>query len=170
MTRHNQYFKWLMYLLALLPVWFLETALLRRVPVFGVFPMLLPFAVVAVAVLEGAVSGAAFGLAVGILCDVAYYGTGGSMTIGLALVGAATGLMTQYALRQNFWGFLLCSCGALTALDTLRVLRRLLGGMAPLVPLLRVAVPEVLWSLVFAPAVYILFRFVRRRIGGTALI
>lgn len=169
MTRGAQILKWVTYTLALIPVWFLEAAVLRRVPVLGVFPVLLPLAAVAVAVLEGAVAGAGFGTAVGVLCDVAYFGTGGSMTILLALLGAAVGLVTQYGLRQNYWGYLLCSAGALAALDALRVLRRLLTGAAPLMPLLRVAVPEVLWSLAFTPIVYLLFRAVHRRVGGTAL-
>lgn len=169
MTRKNYIVKWLSYLLALLPVWFLEAAVLRRLPFFGAFPVLLPLAAVAVAVLEGPVSGAGFALAVGVLCGAAYYKTGAGMIIGMTLIGAGTGLVTQYGLRQNFWGFLLCSGGALIALDTLRVLRRLFLGMAPLAPLLKVAVPEVLWSLAFSPLVYILFRSVYRRVGGTAL-
>lgn len=169
MNRQHHFLKWFIYILALLPVWFLETAVLRRIPMFGVFPVLLPLTAIAVAVLEGSTAGAWFGLAAGVLCDVMYYGTGGSMTIGLALAGAAAGLVTQYALRQNFWGFLLCSAGALAALDFFRVLRRLFAGMAPLAPLLRVAVPEVLWSLVFTPFIYLLFRSVHRRVGRTTL-
>ena len=168
-TRKDHICKWLAYLLALLPVWFLEAAVLRRVPVLGVFPMLLPLAAVAVAVLEGAAAGAGFGLAVGVLCDVVYYGTGGFMTIGLSLLGAASGLVTQYGLRQNFWGFLLCSGGCLAALDVFRILRRFLGGVAELSPLLRVAVPEVLWSLAFTPLIYLVIGFVYHRVGHTAL-
>jgi len=169
LTRKKHIAKWLFYLLALVPVWFLEAAVLRRMPVFGVFPMLLPLAAVAVAVLEGSAVGTGYGLAVGILCDAVYYGTGGSMTIGLALVGAAAGLITQYALRQNFFGYILCAGGSLAALDTLRVLRRLLGGTAQLEPLLKIALPEVFWSLLFAPVIYLLFRLVHRRVGGLAL-
>ncbi len=169
MTRGAQIIKWLTYTLALVPVWFLEAAVLRRLPVLGVFPVLLPLAAIAVAVLEGAVAGAGFGMVVGVLCDAAYFGTGGSMTLALALLGAGAGLVTQYGLRQNYWGYLLCAAGALAALDTLRVLYRLLTGMASLLPLLKVAVPEVLWSLVFTPFVYLLFRAVHRRVGGTAL-
>ena len=46
-------YKWTIYGLALLPVWWLEVFVLNRFPVLGVFPMLLPLAGVAVAVLEG---------------------------------------------------------------------------------------------------------------------
>lgn len=169
MTRQALIFKWFIYGLGLVPVWFLETAVLRRLPLLGVFPVLLPMAAVAVAVLEGPVSGAGFGLAVGVLCDAVYYGANGSMTIALALIGAAAGLVTQYALQENYWGFLLCSAGALAAVDALRMLRRLFLGTAPFLPMLRVALPEILWSLVFSPIVYFIFRSAYRRVGGTAL-
>lgn len=169
MTRQQFVIKWTVYLLALLPIWFVEAVLLRRIPVFGVVPMLLPLSAVAVATLEGSVAGAGFGLAVGVLCDAAYFGTGGTMTIGLALMGAAAGMVTQYWLRQNFWGFFVCSAGSLLVIDAFRVLRRLLMGMAPLVPLLRVAAPEIFWSLVFSPLVYWIIRSAYQRVGGTVL-
>ena len=54
-------YKWTIYGLALLPVWWLEVFVLNRFPVLGVFPMLLPLAGVAVAVLEGTLAGAGFG-------------------------------------------------------------------------------------------------------------
>jgi cell shape-determining protein MreD len=169
MTRLDFIKKWLLYGIALVPVWFLETLVLRRLPVWGVFPVLLPLAAAAVAALEGAVAGAGFGLAVGILCDAVYYGQAGGMTAGLALAGAAVGLVSQYGLRQNYWGFLLCSGGVLAALNLFRVLSRLLDGTASLLPLLKVAVPETLWSLVFTPVVYLIFRRVHRRVRRTSL-
>ena len=65
MTRQDFLYKWFFYGLSLLPVWWLELFVLSRFPVLGATPMLLPLAAVAVAVLEGSVSGAGFGLAVG---------------------------------------------------------------------------------------------------------
>ena len=59
MTRQDFILKWLFYALALLPVWWMDTFVLGRFPVLGVAPMLLPVAAVAVAVLEGALAGAA---------------------------------------------------------------------------------------------------------------
>ena len=97
-------YKWTIYGLALLPVWWLEVFVLNRFPVLGVFPMLLPLAGVAVAVLEGTLAGAGFGLAVGVLCDAVYFGTRGAMTLGLCLLCCACGAAAQYALNQGFWG------------------------------------------------------------------
>lgn len=163
MTRQTLTGKWLIYLMALLAVWFLEAGILRRLPYFGVFPMLLPLAAVAAAVLEGPAWGAAFGLAVGVIASVSYYGTGGGMILGLTLLGALAGLVSQYWLSQTFWGFFLSSAGALLVLDGFRVLWRLLAGVAPLPALLHVAGQEMFWSLLFSPLVYLLFRLARRR-------
>ena len=82
MTRSDFIIKWGVYTLALVPVWILELYVLSRYPLFGVKPMLLPLAVVAVAVLEGSTAGGGFGLFVGVLCDACYHDTFGGMTLG----------------------------------------------------------------------------------------
>lgn len=162
MTRHDFTVKWTVFAVALLPVWIFETYVFARIPVFGVKPMLLPLAAVAVATLEGGFSGGAFGLTVGILCD-ALYGTDGGMTIGLALIGAAAGLAAQYLLRQNLLGCFLCSLGGLLLLSACRISWRLLAGAAELGPMLTVAGKEILWSMVFVTPIYLIFRWVHER-------
>ncbi len=159
MTRRDLVIKWLLYALAVLPVWFAEVYLLNRFKLFGVSPMLLPLTAAAVAVLEGSTAGAGFGLAIGVLCD-AVYGSSGAMTASITLLGAAAGVAAQYRLKQNLTGCILCSFAMLFLIDLGRVLWRLLAGVAPLSALLSVAVPEVLYSLCFVPLVYLLFRVV----------
>lgn len=162
MTRHDFSVKWTVFAVALLPVWFLEVYVLNRLPFFGIAPMLLPLAAVAVATLEGAAPGGAFALAVGILCD-AVYGTGGAMTLGITAIGIVTGFAAQYLLRQNFGGCFICSLGGLLAIDICRIGWRLASGVAALEPMLRVAGLEIIWSLVFVAPVYLLFRWVHDR-------
>lgn len=164
MTTRDYCIKWGVYALALLPVWFFEAYVLGRIPFPGARPMLLPLAAVAVAVLEGATAGAGFGLFVGIVYDAVYSGSNGSMTLLLCLLGACAGVLAQYALRQNLLGCLLCALGALVVIDGVRVAVRLLRGTAPLGALLRVAGPEVLWSLAFVFPVYALFLWVHKRV------
>ena len=101
MTRQDFILKWLFYALALLPVWWMDTFVLGRFPVLGVAPMLLPVAAVAVAVLEGALAGAGFGLAVGVLCDAVYFGGHGFLTLGLCLIGWGAGAAAQYVLSRS---------------------------------------------------------------------
>ena len=147
MTRRDLIHKWLVYALGLLPLWLLDDYILPRYPLFGVTPMLLPVAAAAVAVLEGAYAGAGFGMA----------------------AGMAIGALAQYALSQSFPGCLLCSAAILALLDLLRVLRGLITHAASLPALLQVAVPEFLYSLAWTPVVYLLFRAIFRRVGGTKL-
>ena len=155
--------------MALFPVWLLDASNLSRYPLFGVRPMLLPLAVVAVAVLEGSHAGAGFGLGVGLLWALAYSSGKGMMVIGLTLVGLLTGAAAQYALSQSFLGCLLCSAGALAAIDLWRIAVRLFVRSAGWTSMLRVAVPEILWSLAWTPLVYLIFHAVYRRVGGSRL-
>lgn len=169
MTRHDQIRKWLVYALGLLPVWLLDAYILPRLPLFGVSPMLLPLACVAVAVLEGAGAGSGFGMAVGLLWELAYPGGFGGLVLFMALTGMLTGAVSQYALSQSMASCLLCSLLTLGALDGLRIFRALVITSAPLPALLRIAVPEVLVSLVWSIPVWLLFRFIFNRVGGEKL-
>ena len=169
MTRRDLIHKWLVYALGLLPLWLLDDYILPRYPLFGVTPMLLPVAAAAVAVLEGAYAGAGFGLAVGLLWELAYPGGFGGLVFGMALAGMITGAVSQYALSQSFLSCLLCSAGVLGVLDGLRILRILFLQAETLDVLLRIAVPEIALSLCWTPVVYWIFRRIYRRVGGTKL-
>ena len=169
MTRRDLFHKWLVYALALVPVWLLDAYILPRFPVFGVAPVLLPVAAVAVAVLEGAHAGAGFGMGTGLLWALAYPGGYGSRVFLLSLLGMACGALCQYALSQSLAGCLLCAAGVMALLDLQQILRLLLNDAAGLPALLQVAVPEWLLTMIWTPAVYFLFRAVFRRVGGTKL-
>lgn len=114
--------------------------------------------------LEGASAGAGFGLAVGVLFDTLEPGSAGWMTLALTLVGLCAGLLAQYVLRQDLLGCLVCSVLALGAIDAGRILARLLTGRAGLSAMAAVAGREIAWSLCFVPLVYLLFRWVFRRV------
>ena len=169
MTRRDQIHKWFVYALGLLPVWILDEFILTRIPLLGVVPMLLPIAVVAVAVQEGALAGAGFGMAVGLLWELAYPGGFGGLVFGMTLAGMLTGSIAQYALSQSFVSCLLCSAGVLAMIDAARILRYLFVQAETLDVLLQVAAAEIVVSLCFTPFVYLLFRMVFRRVGGTKL-
>jgi rod shape-determining protein MreD len=163
-TTKDFFIKWLAYGLALLPVWFAESFLLSEIPLFGVKPMLLPLAAMAVATLEGPAAGAGFGLAVGLLFDAVIPGTPGVMVFLMALLGLGAGLLARYALRQDLIGCFINSFLALAILDGLRILVRLLSGKAALAAMLPLAGKEILWSLCFVPLIYLLFRWVFERV------
>ena len=169
MTTRDQVHKWFFYALGLFLVWVLDAYVLNRITFFGVIPMLLPLAVVSVAVLEGAYAGAGFGLAVGLLWELAYPGGFGGLVFGMTLAGMVVSAASQYVLSQNFFSCLLCSAVVLGALDSLQVLWALFIQLDTLDVLLQVAVPEVLLSLCWTPLVYLLFRLIFNRVGGNRL-
>lgn len=164
MTTKDFTIKWLAYALALLPIWFLEAFLLSRYPLYGVKPMLLPLCAIAVATLEGATAGTGFALAVGMLFDAMVPGVPGAMIFIMALLGLGAGLLAQYVLRQDLLGCFLCSALALVVMDALRIALRLAMGTAPLGAMLELAGKEIGWSLCFVPFVYLVFRWVFRRV------
>ncbi|MEA4932653.1 MAG: rod shape-determining protein MreD [Lawsonibacter sp.] len=169
MTRRNLIHKWLVYALGLLLVWLLDAYILPHYPLWGIIPMLLPSAVVAVSVLEGTYAGTGFGLGVGLLWELAYPGGFGGLVVAMALVGTVTGGAAQYILSQSLPGCLLCTAAVLAVLDGLRIAQRLITETASLPVLLQIAVPECLLSLAWTPVVYLLFRTIHRRVGGTKL-
>ena len=101
MTRRDFILKWLLYALALLPVLLLEIYIFPWIPIFGIIPSLLPIAAITVAMLEGPVAGAGFGLFVGILSDALTGGTPGTMILFLAILGYAAGIASRYGIHQN---------------------------------------------------------------------
>ena len=169
MTTRDSIHKWLIYALALLPIWILDGMILPRYPLMGVTPMLLPAAVAAVAVLEGGFAGPGFGLAVGLLWELAYPGGFGLLVVAMALAGMTIGIVSQYALRQGLPACLLCTGCILAGIDGLRMLKGLITNSAGVTAMLQVAVPEVLLSLAWTPVVWFLFHAVFRRVGGTKL-
>ena len=169
MTRRDFIHKWFIYALGLVPIWLLDACILPRYPLYGASPMLLPLAVAAVAVLEGAYSGTGFGLGVGLLWELAYPGGFGGLVLFLALAGMAMGAVSQYALSQSFIGCLICAAGTVGLLELLRIARGLLTNAAPLSALLEAAAPEFLWSVAWTPLVWLLFRAVYRKVGGNKL-
>ena len=70
MIRNNaNLIKWTSYALAFLLVFFFECCVLNRFPLHGAIPNLSILVVVAVALFEGSINGAIFGLAIGFFCS-----------------------------------------------------------------------------------------------------
>ena len=156
MTRRDHIIKWIAYLLALLAVTVVNYYVLGPLPM--ALPLLLPSLAVAGGTLEGAPFGAVYGAVCGaVMSGLGYLGTG--CIVSLSAFGWIAGLATQYVLRRDVWGHLICSIGALLCWELWEVGHRLLLHTAPLQVLLRVAGPELLWSLALTLPVYWLGRF-----------
>lgn len=169
MTKQAWLHKWFSYALWLLPVWWLDAYVLSRWPVFGATPALLPVAVTAVAVLEGASGGAGFGFGAGLLWATAYPGSHGIRVLLLMLVGLFSGVLAQYALAQSLLGCLLCSVVALGAVELAHIAQDLFFLRAQPGSALLAAAPQLLWTLCWVPVVYGIFSRVFARVGGDRL-
>lgn len=162
MTRSDITIKWIAYLAALVVVSAVNYSVLSRLPI--ALPLLLPMAAVAAAVLEGPKFGALFGMYTGLLTAVV--GHKGLFCIPLlALLGWACGLLAQYVLRRDLVGHTLCALGATLLWELWQVGSRWVTHTASLPLLLKVALPELLWTLIFSFPVYRLFRFCCTRFG-----
>lgn len=168
MTRRDFIWKWSAYGVALLVTTVVQAYVLSRLPVLGVTAVLLPQAVAAMAVLEGPTSGAGLGVAAGVVSMSLFHG-GPMAIVAYALIGLLVGLVTQYVLRQDFWGCVICTGVALALRGACLVVPRYAAGVAPLPVLLRVAVPELVYSFLLTGLVYLLFRFVCHKFGRIAL-
>lgn len=169
MTQQDKRKKWLCYALGVVPVWWLESLLLCRFPLFGVVPVLLPLTAVAAGLWEGESGGAWFGLGVGIFADALYPGIPGGMTLGLALLGWLSGVFSQHGIGQTFPGYLLCSAISYLLLELCRVVSAALGGLGSWAGISWVACKEGLWSLCFTLPVYLLFRVIHHKVGSPRL-
>ncbi len=156
MTRRDTVIKWLAYGVALILIAILNYYVIGPLPI--ALPLLLPMAAVAVGTLEGPLFGAGFGIAAGAVMFTVGHSSPLLLPI-LAAVGWLCGLMTQYVLRRDLVGHLLCAIITTVAWEAFEVGSRLLGGVAPIRTLLRVAGPELLWTLVFSFPVYWVGRF-----------
>lgn len=163
MTRAEIILKWSAYgvalTLAALVQFYLMGPILRTI-----IPLLIPMAVVALAVLEGAPAGAAFGMAAGAV-QYALTHTTPLWVMALALGGWLVGLLAQYVLRRDFVGFVISALLTLVGLEALQVAPRLIAGVAGAAPLLLVAGREAFWTAALAAPVYWLFHLCCRRYG-----
>lgn len=165
MTRQDFWKKWLLYGLLLLFVALLQRQVFGRIRLLGVMPVLMPAAVIALASLEGAVGGGAFGIAAGVLAT-SLDGSRAWAVLLLCLCGVASGVIIRHVVSRSFPGYLLCCLGAMALREAGLVLTKWWQGVAGPLVLLRVAAPELLYTMLVSPLIYVMFRFLYYRWGA----
>lgn len=156
MTRRDIILKWIAYLAALWLTAMVNYYVLPSLPI--PMPLMLPVLAVAGGTLEGAPFGALYGM----ICGVAMSGLGGRSALCIAVLSAfgwVAGLITQYVLRRDVWGHLICSGVMLVLWEIWEVGTRLVRDVAPPGVLLRVGARELICSLIFILPVYWAGRF-----------
>ncbi len=167
MTRRDHVTKWICYALALVPLCILDQYVLGRLALAVAAPLLYPLAAVAVGMMEGPFAGSLYALACGVVWR---FGDGPVWGIlALTALGLASGLAASSGLSLNYLNYALTCLVNLLVWDAVRVAVYLVRGLATPGALLSVAVPELLVSALCTVPVYLLYRAVFRRVGGTRL-
>lgn len=69
LTRNEKIFKWILYGLATVFLYFIQGALLQRIHIWNVIPFLYPMLPAVLGMYEGSISGSIYGMVLGIWCD-----------------------------------------------------------------------------------------------------
>ena len=147
----------------LLVLYVLQGMVFSRLRLFGVAPLILPLAVVGVALFEGPDWGGGFGIAAGVLCDIAL-GTTALFTILLAALGLGVGLLSTYLLSRGLPSYLLCGAVALLVIAAFQMFPLLVFLRQSPGALLRVAGLQSVYSMLFTLPLY----YVGRSLGRQA--
>ena len=156
MTRRDLTLKWIAYLVGLAVVTIFNYNVFSWLPIS--LPLLLPMAAVAVGTLEGPRFGAGFGIVAGLVMATAGHRSLVCIIL-LSVFGWISGLLTVHALRRDLVGHLICAFSTMVLWETWQVGSRLVAHTAQAVLLLKVAVPELLRTIVLSLPVYWVFRF-----------
>ena len=143
-------------------VFVLQRWVLNRLELGGIVPQLMPFAVTAVAMLEGSRPGAWFGLGTGLVAGLMTEGA--SLIWFYALLGALWGGTRNKLMGGTFPGYLLCALGSILLLEGGTLLWGLAFAGEELAAMVPIALAEGGWSMAFAPLLYLPHWLIDRRI------
>ncbi|MCI7740957.1 MAG: hypothetical protein MSO56_01415 [Clostridiales bacterium] len=144
----------LLYALYLFLVLIFQNMALTQIRPLGVCPFMLPAAVVAVGMFEGASWGAIFGLLMGIFADMFYVESTVGFTLLFPAIAFAVGFVSQFFINRRFFAYMVAACAALLVTGVAQMLRVLvLEGWS--FAFLSTVILQTLWSL--PPAVLAYF-------------
>ena len=122
-----------LYAVLSLLLYLLQAAVFTRIRIFGVKPLILPVAVVCIALFEGSFTGGIFGLICGVLCDFTMSDSLVLFTVSLTLIGFCVGILSELVLARGFPSCILCSAAVLIICAFLQSFRLLFFyGASPL--------------------------------------
>ena len=143
----------LLYALYLILTLVLQNMVLTQVRPLGVCPFILPAAVVAVGMFEGASKGAIFALLMGIYADMAFVETTVAFTILFPALAFGAGFMAQFFINRRFLGYMTVATAALLITGFMQMFWVVLNdSWAPV--MITTALLQTAWSLPFAALLY----------------
>ena len=153
-----------LHVLYLLLLYLLQAVVFSRLRILGAAPLLLPLAAVGFGLYEGGLHGGLWGLAAGVLCDAAMGDSSVLFTVLCTLAGFLSGFLSEFVLARGFPSFaLLGGVTLVLCAGAQSFVLLFFAGVAPL-PLLRTALVQTLYSLLFILPLY----YPARRLRGRA--
>lgn len=152
----------LAYIPFLLMLFFIQAAILPRVPIFGVKAQLLPLVVAAAGVCGGVISGGVVGLFAGMLMDISFNEPTIVYTLVFCFLGLFIGYLCDTILIKRFPTYLLMSVLALAVSGITELIKAIFALGAGVVPMLWISLFEGIFSFIFALPVYLITRSIER--------
>lgn len=153
----------LAHILFLFVLYILQTSVFTHLRLFGVFPLILPLAVVGIGLFEDGFSGGVWGIVAGLLCDMSIADSSVLFTISLAAIGFFTGFLSEFIMTRGFPTYFVLSVIVLALLAFLQMFRYLVFDDVGFKILSRVAVNQTLYSAIFIIPVYYPVKRVTRK-------
>jgi len=165
LARKEIIIKWALYAAAALACLLVQDALLQRITLWSVIPFIYPLLAAIPATYETPVSGMAFALCVGAVCDLAlptpipcFY------TLTFSVVGLCSSMLANHLLHAGFLCSLVCTAAAFLLTGLFQCFILSTGGHAPWSTGLFITLRELVISAPLTVPVTALFRAVSRKI------
>ncbi len=156
----------IVYALTLAIVFAVQDLLAARVPLWGVRPMMIPAAVVAIGLYEGGLWGGFLGLAAGFFFDMGYIEQTVLFTVLLAVIGFFAGVLGKYLLHKGFLSFMVLVLAAMVLITGAQMIPFLFFTDTRDAIVWKTGVIQIFWSLPWAIPVYFPCRAIAARPMG----
>ncbi len=147
-------------------IYVLQAMVFTYFPINGIFPVLLPIAVVGIATFEGSSRGGGYGLVAGMLCDVSFNQPVIVMTVVLTVVGILVGVLSETIMARGFPTYFLCCAATLVLTSFVSIFPLVFFENVEFSALLRTGILQALYSIIFTLPIYPIVRSLGRRVSA----
>lgn len=147
-------------------IYIIQSMIFTYLPINGVFPVLLPIAVVGIATFEGSSRGGGYGLLAGMLCDVSFNQPVAIMTVTLTVMGILVGVLSETIMARGFPTYLLCCAAALVLTSFISIFQLVFFTGVEFSALLQTGVLQMLYSIIFSLPIYPIVRALGRKVAA----
>ena len=145
-------------------IYILQSMVFTYFPINGVYPVLLPIAVVGIATFEGGARGGGYGLLAGMLCDVSFNQPVAVMTVALTFVGIVVGVLSETIMARGFPTYFLCCAGVQVLTSFVSMFSLVFFTNVEFASLMQTGMLQALYSLIFTLPIYPAVRALGRKV------